>query len=132
MADSQNLEVAGYYSASENFYETTVDKAPAGKIADKIQEYYKNACFIVIDNSLVCQFAEKPAIKLYSCTESGKWSKDSFTLSQKQTTLEVIADLIKRGAMKHIVDFDNHLDCPELDWTNQHLNKDLKQILAMY
>ncbi|XP_055856827.1 ER membrane protein complex subunit 8/9 homolog [Episyrphus balteatus] len=131
MADSQDLIIAGYYGASENFYDASVEKVPAGKIADKIQENFKNACFVVIDNKFVCHAAEKPAIKVFSHGE-GHWKKASFALVHCQNTLDAVKALLKRGAMKDIVDFDNHLDNPENDWTNQFLNRDLKQIMAMY
>lgn len=132
-AERENLLVAGYYCAAENFYDNTIDKAPAAKIADKIQENYKNACFILIDNKLMTLGQEVPAIKVFACsTDSGRWSKTDFKLVQSETTLEAVSALLKRGAMKDVVDFDNHLDNPENDWTNQFLNRDLKQIMAMY
>jgi len=45
--------IGGYYAAPENFYDNQVDKTPAAKIADKIQENFKNACFAVVDNKLM-------------------------------------------------------------------------------
>lgn len=125
--------MAGYYCAAENFYDNTLDKAPAGKIADKILENNKNACFVIVDNKLMTLGQEIPAIKVFGGNnESGRWSKADFKLLQSETTLQAVSALLKRGAMKDVVDFDNHLDNPENDWTNQFLNRDLKQIMAMY
>lgn len=110
-----------------------MDKAPAGKIADKILENNKNACFVIVDNKLMTLGQEIPAIKVFGGNiESGRWSKADFKLLQSETTLQAVSALLKRGAMKDVVDFDNHLDNPENDWTNQFLNRDLKQIMAMY
>ncbi|XP_037816148.1 ER membrane protein complex subunit 8/9 homolog [Lucilia sericata] len=132
-AERENLVVAGYYCAAENFLDNSLDKAPAAKIADKIQENYKNACFVVIDNKLMTLGQEVPAIKVFGCSsDSGRWSKSDFKLLQSETTLQAVSALLKRGAMKDVVDFDNHLDNPENDWTNQFLNRDLQQIMAMY
>lgn len=58
--------------------------------------------------------------------------KAGFTLEQSDSTLDAVSALLQRGAMKDVVDFDNHLDNPENDWTNEFLNRDLKQIMAMY
>lgn len=133
LAEAENLVIAGYYAASENFYDCSIEKAPAAKIADKIQENYKNACFAVIENKFLCLNQQKPALKVFSCSvDGGRWSKATYSLNQTATTLESVSALLKRGAMKDIVDFDNHLDNPENDWTNQFLNRDLQQIMAMY
>ncbi|KNC28523.1 putative ER membrane protein complex subunit 8/9 [Lucilia cuprina] len=132
-AERENLVVAGYYCAAENFLDNSLDKAPAAKIADKIQENYKNACFVIIDNKLMTLGQEVPAIKVFGCSsDSGRWTKADFKLLQSETTLQAVSALLKRGAMKDVVDFDNHLDNPENDWTNQFLNRDLQQIMAMY
>jgi len=132
-AEREDLVVAGYYAAAENFYDCTVEKAPAAKLADKIQENFKNACFAVIDNKLVCLSHDRPAIKVYGCSgDNGRWTKANFSLQQSRTTLEAVSALLKRGAMKDVIDFDNHLDNPINDWTNEFLNRDLQQIMAMY
>lgn len=125
--------MAGYYCAAENFYDNSIEKAPAAKIADKIQENYKNACFVLLDNKLMTLGQEMPALKVFGCnSDSSRWSKADFKLLQTETTLQAVSALLKRGAMRDVVDFDNHLDNPENDWTNQFLNRDLKQIMAMY
>lgn len=56
----------------------------------------------------------------------------TFELEKCEDTLDAVEALITRGAMKDLYDFDNHLDNIENDWTNEHLNRDLKQLLSMY
>uniref|UniRef100_A0A1A9US59 MPN domain-containing protein n=1 Tax=Glossina austeni TaxID=7395 RepID=A0A1A9US59_GLOAU len=132
-AQRENLVVAGYYAASENFYDNSVERAPAAKIADKIQENYKNACFVIIENKLMTLDQKSEAIKVYNCSsDSGRWSQVKGLILKSNLTLQAVAALLQRGAMKEITDFDNHLDNPENDWTNQFLNQDLQKILAMY
>jgi ER membrane protein complex subunit 8/9 len=46
--------------------------------------------------------------------------------------LDAVSSLLQRGAMKELNDFDNYLDNTESDWSNEHLNRDLNQILAMH
>lgn len=74
---------------------------------------------------------ERPAIKVWQNIES-RWTKTAFALDQSQNTLETVSALVQRGAMKDLYDFDNHLDNIENDWINEHLNRDLQQLLAMY
>ncbi|XP_053954879.1 ER membrane protein complex subunit 8/9 homolog [Anastrepha ludens] len=132
-ADRENLIVAGYYVAPENFYDNSIERAPAAKIAEKILESNKNACFVLVDNKLMSLNQSEAALKVFSCNgEATRWTKANFTLSQTKATLQTVSELLQRGAMREVVDFDNHLDNPENDWTNQHYNRDLKQLMAMY
>lgn len=62
----------------------------------------------------------------------GKWTKCKHSIAESRHTLDAVSLLLQRGAMKEIYDFDNYLDNTENDWTNQHLNVDLKQILSMH
>ncbi|XP_037714874.1 ER membrane protein complex subunit 8/9 homolog [Drosophila subpulchrella] len=133
-AEREGLVIGGYYAAPENFYDNQVDKTPAAKIADKIQENFKNACFAVVDNKLMTLQHDRAAIQVYNCAgDSGtRWSKAKFTLSQASQTLEGVSLLLKRGAMRDLVDFDNHLDNPENDWTNDFLNQSLNDLQKLY
>lgn len=132
-AESEGLVIAGYYAAPENFYDNHIEKAPAAKIADKIQENFKNACFAVVDNKLVSLEHNRAALQVYGySSESSRWSKAKYSLVQSSQTLEGVSLLLKRGAMRDVIDFDNHLDNPENDWTNQFLNQSLKDLQKLY
>ncbi|XP_022221673.1 ER membrane protein complex subunit 8/9 homolog [Drosophila obscura] len=132
-AEQEGLVIAGYYAAPENFYDNQIDKAPAVKIADKIQENFKNACLALVDNKLVTLEHDRAAIQVYTCAgDSGRWSKAKFTLLQSAQTLEGVSLLLKRGAMRDVIDFDNHLDNPENDWTNDFLNQSLNDLQKLY
>lgn len=48
MASEDGLHIAGYYAAAENFNDTSLEKAPGLKIADKIAEYVSNACCAIV------------------------------------------------------------------------------------
>lgn len=50
LAAHEGLLVAGYYAAAENFYDNTLERAPAVKIADKIAEYVPNAAVIMVSS----------------------------------------------------------------------------------
>lgn len=131
MASEKGLEIAGYYAACELFDDNTIDKAPAPKIADKIAENNPNACFVVLDNTILIDKESGPALNLWHYV-NGNWSPTKFTLEKSSDTLDAVHLLVKRGAAKDIFDFDNHLDNVKIDWHNKHLNRDIEQLLAMY
>lgn len=134
MANEAGLQVAGYYAACELFNDNTIDKAPGTKIADKIAENIPNggaACFAVLDNATLTAKEFGPALHLWQSIEN-RWTSAKFSVQQSDETLDAVSLLVQRGAMKDIYDFDNHLDNVKLDWANEHLNRDIEQLLAMY
>lgn len=72
-----------------------------------------------------------PALHVWQNSDN-RWAPTAFKLEQNDETLDAVEALLHRGAMKDLFDFDNHLDDIENDWTNEHLNRDLKQLLSMY
>lgn len=83
-----------------------------------------------MDNKSICMEMKHSGLKFWQSND-GKWVKGKHSLSDSRNTLDAVSLLLQRGAMKEIYDFDNYLDNIENDWTNQHLNVDLKQILSM-
>lgn len=47
-AESQGLKIVGYYAAAENFYDSSIDKAPGMKIADKLVELNGSASVVIV------------------------------------------------------------------------------------
>lgn len=47
-ASAQGLQIVGYYAAAENYYDSSIDKAPGIKIAEKIVEINGSACVVVV------------------------------------------------------------------------------------
>lgn len=47
-ANAENLQVIGYYAATENFYDNSIDRVPAIKIAEKIVENNGSAVVVVV------------------------------------------------------------------------------------
>lgn len=47
-AAKDNFQIVGYYAATENFYDNTIDKVPAIKIAEKIVENNGSSCVVVV------------------------------------------------------------------------------------
>lgn len=149
-AANEGLQIIGYYAAPENFHANSIDKAPGMKMAEKIVENHGSSCVVVVslshilhrcrfssnhsfqlDNKSICVDMKQAAMNAWQSSE-GKWTKTKLTVSESRQTLEAVSLLLQRGAMKEIFDYDNHLDNVENDWTNQHLNVDLKQILSMH
>lgn len=84
-----------------------------------------------MDNKSVCMDMKQSGLKVWNSSE-GRWVKTKHNLIDSRHTLDAVSSLLQRGAMKEIFDFDNYLDDVEKDWTNSHLNLDLKQILSMH
>jgi len=131
LANKLGLQIAGYYVACEQFYDKSIEKAPGVRIADKIAENYPNALFAIIDNVSISSKEVGPALHVWQNADN-RWNPTAFKLEQTDETLDAVEALLQRGAMKDLHDFDNHLDDISKDWTNEHLNKDLTQLLAMY
>ncbi len=47
-AASEDLQVLGYYAAAENFYDNSIERVPAIKIAEKIVENNGSAVVVVV------------------------------------------------------------------------------------
>lgn len=73
---------------------------------------------------------QNPALKLWQNNDS-KWQRVKYGIHDQERTIEAVSLLLQQGAMKQIMDFDNYLDDPKLDWSNVALIKDLEKILAM-
>ncbi|KAJ6646330.1 ER membrane protein complex subunit 8/9 like [Pseudolycoriella hygida] len=131
MAADEGLLIAGYYAAAENFNDSSIEKIPGARIPEKIAEHFSNAVCVMVDNKAMSLNMERPAIKAWQNADS-RWVKTNFSVDSCDSTLEAVSALLQKGAMKDINDFDNYLDNVENDWLNEHLNRDLKQLLAMY
>lgn len=121
---TQNLVVGGYYQGNENIF----DRGPnliAQKIADKIHEYFSDACLFMIENDQLGIDCVEEALSVYQHTESG-WTckKDQSNLLEK-TALEITSTSLQSKLYRELNDFDNHLDDIELDWRNPFINEQL-------
>jgi len=126
----EDLQIAGYYAAAENYYDSSLERTPGMKIAEKIAELNSSAIIALVDNKAVTMEMQYPALKLFQTVDS-KWTKIKYNLHSSQFTLDAVSHLLGQGAMKQLIDFDNYLDNPENDWTNAELNRNLDKILDM-
>ena len=62
-AAKENLQVIGYYAAAENYYDNSIDRVPAIKIAEKIVENNGSAVVVVV--SLNCTYCELTLMTSY-------------------------------------------------------------------
>lgn len=49
-----------------------------------------------------------------------------------KNVLDCVSSLLKQGAYKNLIDYDNHLDDITLDWTNSIINDQVDQLMDMY
>lgn len=137
--ENEDLKISGYYVAPEIFNESSIDRMPGSRIAEKLVEQCRDACFVVIDNKLVTIAQQVPAMKVYRCSsgssgggETCRWTEAKFKLLDETSVLEAVSGLLQRGITRDITDFDNHLDNPNHDWSNKCLNQDLSKLMSMY
>lgn len=50
-AAKENLQIIGYYVAAENYYDNSIDRVPAIKVAEKIVENYGSAVVVVVSSN---------------------------------------------------------------------------------
>lgn len=65
-AQPDNRIIAGYYAASENFRENTVEKCPGLRIAEKIVEYFPSAIFVVVRWFVMASLKTQSNVKFWS------------------------------------------------------------------
>jgi len=117
------LHIVGYYQANEHVDHNVPDLI-ACKIADKISEHTTNSVMFIVDNNeMDTNIAEKPALKMYTLAD-GKWRENShWNLIGEHISLSHVSKLIGLKTYKGLIDFDNHLDDISLDWLNTGINK---------
>lgn len=117
---SKDLIIAGYYQANEHLGDHQPN-AVSVKIAERIQENFKNACIIMLDNEQMTFDCNPHCFHMFSMQES-KWKANS-NLEVDEDAQEIAAYLMHAKAFKTITDFDNHLDDISLEWSNFEINE---------
>ncbi|XP_028649548.1 ER membrane protein complex subunit 9 [Erpetoichthys calabaricus] len=121
-------KILGYYQANAALTNTSPDQV-AVKIVDKISEQCQNAVLVMVDNSKVDSGI--PPVLLYEKKDS-KWilkDKNLVMWRQWEETKRVANALLESKAYRQLVDFDTHLDDIRQDWTNQHINAKIEELL---
>jgi len=126
-AQDQELVISGYYQ-TDRFNEIGCPDPFNQRVADKIYEHYPNAvlCFVGFEESIVQSFLEP-----YQFTD-GKWRRKNAREFTIECDLEVIADNIlysRERLYRKIVDFDDHFNDIQLDWTNAFLSQRIDSLV---
>ncbi|CAG9859526.1 unnamed protein product [Phyllotreta striolata] len=126
-ASKKNLVIGGYYVAPENPKDQSFDKV-YNRIFDKIAANNTNPSYVVIVNSTNSTIQRgRIALKV------GQYSDGNYKLcediSVSDDSMNVCISGINTTMYNKIVDFDNHLDDIQLDWTNTDLNKEIRSFL---
>ncbi|XP_047516928.1 ER membrane protein complex subunit 8/9 homolog [Pieris napi] len=137
MAQTDNRIIVGYYAACENYNDSSVEKCPSTKIAEKIAEFFPSALFAVIENKKLARNMTSPALKIHRFND-GKWklqetSKLLFPPPLQQSeVLELVSHLLQWEASKDLVDFDNYLDDMSQDWSNVGIEKVVQKVTEKF
>ncbi|KDQ62525.1 hypothetical protein JAAARDRAFT_30427 [Jaapia argillacea MUCL 33604] len=123
-AQSQGLQVVGYYQACERLDDTAL--APVGEtLAGKIKEHFQDAVAFVVDGEVMK--AGAPALVPFLPSSSSSWRPvsvspapftegSSFVLESSGTPARALY-VVQRWQMHHkFGDFDDHLEDVTIDW----------------
>jgi len=121
----QGLVIAGYYQANESATDSTPN-AIAYRIAERIQEYYDQACLFILDNNKLSIECDEHILRMWKHIE-GKWKHIDAKGCVDSSALADASALLQSQAYRTLVDFDNHLDNITLDWKNTEISDILKQ-----
>eukprot|EP01025_Chloroclados_australasicus_P038431 TRINITY_DN39581_c0_g2_i1.p3 TRINITY_DN39581_c0_g2~~TRINITY_DN39581_c0_g2_i1.p3 ORF type:complete len:223 (+),score=22.33 TRINITY_DN39581_c0_g2_i1:50-670(+) len=122
----QSLKIVGYYEADESLNPPSEVSTIGKRAGDKILENCKdNACIVVLDNSKMEGVSQGGQDLLplicFEKSEGSQWSKKG-NLEHSVSKLSVqYMQLLASQKHLQIVDFDEHLDNVDSDWTNEGL-----------
>lgn len=128
-SEKKGLVIVGYYHANERMDDNEPNDTAqliAGKIARNVKSSNK-ACLLMVNNAKVGQ-KDQICLKLMTRVESENRWKDhkEFALVGGVAAQERVHSLVKARTFEKLVDFDNHLDNIEMDWTNPSVSHALE------
>ncbi|XP_076469930.1 ER membrane protein complex subunit 8-like [Babylonia areolata] len=124
---SKGYVIAGYYQANENFDDNQLSFV-AKTVGKKIQEYFPDACIFQIDNGRVTPESVQEVYRVYTMKDNNWKEADKSKSTSEEDTRSTAAELLRSGAQRKVVDFDNHLDNVTNDWRNPELS----ELIATY
>ncbi|KAK2189001.1 hypothetical protein NP493_118g04023 [Ridgeia piscesae] len=119
----KGLVIAGYYQANEHFKDSTPNGI-AYRIAERIHDYYNEACLLMIDNAKLSLDGGHEALQVYTRHDT-RWKLQECRDPLEDGATDHIYSLMQEKAYRKLVDFDNHLDNTSLDWKNLEINREL-------
>ncbi|XP_064394506.1 ER membrane protein complex subunit 8-like isoform X2 [Halichondria panicea] len=110
--DTKGLSIVGYYHANERVNDATISDT-AVTIANKIAVNCDKACLLILQ-----------VLKSDSGHSHWKEHLSALKFLDEQTIVNT-RKLVQNNMAEILVDFDNHLDDIQLDWTNPKINRAL-------
>lgn len=71
-------------------------------------------------------------LKVAQQTADGKWKQLEKAYVYPNDAALAVASLVREKTQKTLIDFDNHLDNIQLDWTNKKINSDVDEVVKLY
>ncbi|KAL5466843.1 hypothetical protein EMCRGX_G030994 [Ephydatia muelleri] len=124
---TKGLTIVGYYQAGETVWSDNVAPDDTARcIASKVAENAEKPCLLMVNNAKLLE--DHVALKLFTKVESEEhqWKEASpkdLSLTGETQALHAAQRAVKNRLYEQLVDFDNHLDNIQLDWTNTDVNK---------
>lgn len=130
-ASSKGLTIVGYYQANETIDDTSINET-AACIGKRISTNCDTSCILMVCNDTVLQQEDNSiSLKMFTCSDSssGVWREQKeLSVINGDQTIPAVKKLIFNGVYKKLIDFDNHLENVNDDWTNTDINKAIEGI----
>ncbi|CDU26072.1 uncharacterized protein SPSC_06239 [Sporisorium scitamineum] len=122
-ASTKNLTVVGLYEAPELVAERTPSQQ-AGKLAEKIATLASKEALLLFVNNATLLDTRSHSLSAYSVpaasskgeTKPKALQGSTVALQDQSKAAELESAVRKQGAWDKLVDFDDHLEDPSLDW----------------
>ncbi|CAF0846599.1 unnamed protein product [Rotaria sp. Silwood1] len=121
---TQNLTIAGYYHANENYSDTNPNFT-ALRIMEKIKENNPNTLLFMIDNSLVNLSENDRFYNVFTLADKNLTNVNDSHIVIDECRLAAL-NLLNHKQHRQLIDFDNHLDSISNDWRNPNINNELQ------
>ncbi|XP_019861287.1 PREDICTED: ER membrane protein complex subunit 8/9 homolog [Amphimedon queenslandica] len=86
---------------------------------------------MVCNDTVLQQQDDSLSLKMFTCSDasSGVWREQKeLSVINGDQTIPAVKKLIFNGVYKKLIDFDNHLENVNDDWTNTDINKAIEGI----
>ena len=98
------------------------------KVGERVHSIYPNPVMFQVENAKLSLNPESPCLNAYSY-ENKQWKHSSTFLTNEEVGLAMVTAALESKLHREIVDFELHLDDPNLDIFNSDLTEKLRKLI---
>lgn len=128
-AISKGLSIVGYYHAKPQLDDCSLTDT-IKSIGSKICQNSDVSCVLMVDNRKILTSHNELAVKMFINQEqTSQWKEQrNISLMGGDAVMSLLIKAVENGMFQKLIDFDNHLDCVDADWTNPSINKLIEEL----